>query len=141
MEKTKRILIIDNDEAFLTKLQILFEDAQYQTTLAWGGREVLTQGQLHGFDLILLSDYLPDVNYQEFWREFRGLAGSASVALLESDPPVNEMLKVYRQAGGNCVLAKASPSKIAEAARGCLDSNEKHILSPTSRNQTAARNL
>jgi|GEM_PF-1815247 DNA-binding NtrC family response regulator len=129
MEKTRRILIVDNDEDFLTRLQVLFEDCNYQTTVAWGGREVLTELQSQRFDLILLGDYLPDVNCEEFWQDFGRLAGSASVALLETNPPVEEMARQYHQAGGHCVLSKSAPHKIVEMVRGCLSSGENYQLS------------
>lgn len=128
MEEPKHILIVDNDEDFLTRIQVLFEDRNYQTSVAWGGREVLLELQSKQFDLILLSDYLPDVNYEEFWQNFGRLAGSASVALLETDPPVKEMAGLYLQAGGHCVLSKAAPHKIVEMVRGCVSAGESHRL-------------
>lgn len=128
VENAKRILIVDNDEDFLTKLQILFEDRDYETTIAWGGREVLKELQSRRFDLILLSDYLPDVNCEEFWRDFGRLAGSASVALLETNSPVEEMARRYLQAGGQCVLSKSVPHKVAEAVHRCLSTGENHRL-------------
>lgn len=128
METAKRILIVDNDEDFLTRLQVLFEDSHYQTTVAWGGREVLRELRSERVDLILLSDYLPDVNYEEFWQDFGQLVGSASVALLETNPPVGEMGRRYIQAGGHCVLSKSVPHKIVEMVRGCLSSGESHRL-------------
>lgn len=131
MEEVKRILIVDNDEDFLTRLQLLFEVRDYQTTVAWGGREVLTELQSKRFDLILVSDYLPDVGCEEFWQDFGRLAGAASVALLESEPPVDEMARGYVQAGGHCVLSKATPTKIIEVVRGCLSSGESHRLNPS----------
>lgn len=137
MEKEKRILIVDNDEDFLTRLQILFEDREYPTTVAWGGREVLRELQTQRFDLILLSDYLPDVGYEEFWQDFGRLAGAASVALLETNPPVGEMARQYFRAGGHCILAKASPHRIVEMVRGCLSSGEEHPLNWTN----TARNV
>ncbi len=127
-EKARRILIVNSDEGFLTRLQVLFEDHDYQTTVAWGGREMLSELQSQQFDVILLGDYLPDVYCEEFWQDFGRLAGSASVALLETDPPVEEMARRYFWAGGHCVLSKASPHKVVEMVRGCLSSGESHHL-------------
>lgn len=131
-EKVRRILIVDNDEDFLTRLQVLFEDRDYQTTVAWGGREVLRELEADRFDLVLLNDYLPDVNCEEFWKDFGRLAGSASVALLRTDPPVEPMAARYAEAGGRCVLSKSAPHKIVEMVRECLSTDESRRLNQTS---------
>lgn len=128
IEQVQRILIVDNDEDFLTRLQISFEDRNYQTTVAWGGREVLTELQSQRFDLILLSDYLPDISFEKFWQDFGRLAGSACVALLESNPPVEPMDRRYVQAGGHCVLSKSAPHKIVEMVCECLGSGKSQQL-------------
>lgn len=140
MEKANRILIVDNDEDFLTRLQVLFEDHDYQTTVAWGSREVLTELRSQRFDLILLNDYLPDINCEDFWQDFGRLSGSASVALLETNPKVEQMARRYVQAGGHCVLSKSAPHKIVEMVRECLSSGGSHRLSQNvARRQTAIR--
>lgn len=139
IEKVRRILIVDNDENFLTRLQVLFEDRDYQTTVAWGGRELLSELQSKQFDLILVSDYLPDTKPEEFWQVFAPLTGSASVALIESDPPVKKMTQQYLQVGGHCVLSKAAPHNIMEMVRGCLNAGENHQVNRAGASSKAMR--
>ncbi|MGH9440219.1 MAG: response regulator, partial [Terriglobia bacterium] len=136
----KRILIADIDSDLLTRLEVLFEDKGYYTTTAWGGREMLRELQSKQFDLILLSDYLPDIESEELWRSLRRLAGSAFVALLETSDPVEKMAGHYLRAGGRCVLLKASPYKIVEAVCGCLGSGESHQLDWTNAARVAKMN-
>jgi len=124
----KRILIADIDGDFLTRLEVLFEDKGYRTTTAWGGRELLRALQSQQFDLILLSDYLPDIEPDELWRSLRRVAGSTSVALLETGDPAGEMARGYFRVGGHCVLSKASPHKVVEMVHGCLSAGESSQL-------------
>ncbi len=128
MERRKQILVADNDEDLLMRLQVLFEDRGYATTIAWGGRELLKELQSKRFDLIVVGDYLPDISSGELWKNLRRLAGGASVALLQTEEPVKEMAGQYSGAGGRCVLVKSSPYKIVETVCGCLSKGEDHLL-------------
>jgi CheY-like chemotaxis protein len=53
---------IDCDEDILISLEHLLEDEGFDTTTAWTGLDALKA--LHGkaFDLILMSEYLPDMD-------------------------------------------------------------------------------
>ena len=56
----KRILIADCHEDVLIVLESLFEDAGFDTTTVWSSKEALMLIDLHTFDLVLVSEYLPD---------------------------------------------------------------------------------
>lgn len=128
MEKLKRILIADIDGDLLTRLEVLFEDRGYQTTTAWGGQEAIKQLESRQFDLVLLSDYLPDVNHEEMWRALERLPVCPSVAILRTTQPVKETADHYQRLGGRCALSKASPYKIVESVHQCLTSGESYPL-------------
>ncbi len=121
MEGRKQILIGDNDEDLLMRLQVLLENQGYATTIAWGGHELVKELQSERFDLILLGDYLPDITSGELWQNLRRHATSASIALLETREPVKEMASRYLGAGGQCVLERSSPYKIVETVCACLN--------------------
>jgi DNA-binding response OmpR family regulator len=128
MERRKQILIGDNDEDLLMRLQVLLKDRGYATTTAWGGRELVKELQSNHFDLILLGDYLPDISKSELWQNLRQYTGGTSVALLETRKPVKEMASQYLGAGGRCVLERSSPYKIVETVCACLNRREDHPL-------------
>src|SRR5439155_15555861 len=60
-EQRHRVLVVDDDESVLTLLNQLLEEAGYETTTAWGGREAIEILRQSVFDLVLLDDYLPDL--------------------------------------------------------------------------------
>ncbi|MGH9431196.1 MAG: response regulator [Terriglobia bacterium] len=135
-----RILIVDIDADFLTRLEVLFEDKGYHTTTTWGGQEAIQHLQSSPFDLVLLSDYLPDVSSEQLWRALERLPVCPSVAILETAKPVKEIANQYQRLGGRCVLSKASPYKIVEVVCGCLSSGESHQLNWTNAARAAAMN-
>ncbi|MDE3181766.1 MAG: hypothetical protein KGM47_19135, partial [Acidobacteriota bacterium] len=110
------------------RTEVLFEDKGYHTTTAWGGQEAIRRLQSGPFDLVLLSDYLPDVNSEELWRALAHLRVRPSVAILETAHPVKEIANHYQRLGGRCILDKALPYKIVEAVHQCLSSEERHPL-------------
>lgn len=128
MGAQKRILIADIDDDFLTRTEVLFEDKGYQTTTAWGGQEAIRKLQSESFDLVLLSDYLPDVSGKELWHVLELLPVCPSVAILETAQPVKEITNHYQRLGGRCILSKAFPYKIVQAVHQCLISEGRYPL-------------
>ncbi|HET7840753.1 MAG TPA: hypothetical protein VFM21_04070, partial [Terriglobia bacterium] len=128
MERRRRILIADIDDELLTKLTNFFEEKGYETTTAWGGREALRELSDGGFDVVLLSDYLPGVESAELWRAVRGLPGRPAVALMQAVRPGPEIPRTYFEEGGICVLRKRSATEIAESLHACLSTGNEFAL-------------
>jgi len=133
MEKEKRILIADVDDDLLTRLAVLFKEKGYETTTAWGGREALEQLSSGDFDIILLSDYLPDVASAELWRAIRHLTRKPAIALMQGAEPGAEITQDYLDQGGQCILRRESPDLVVESLHKCLNTgNEYSLNSPES---------
>ena len=56
-----RILIVDDDEDVLIRLERLLEGEGYNTATAWSGKEALELSGKAKFDLLLVDEYLGDV--------------------------------------------------------------------------------
>jgi DNA-binding NtrC family response regulator len=135
MEKKKHILIADIDGGLLTRLAIFFEDKGYETTTAWGGREALEQLYTGKFEVVLLSDYLPDVASAQIWHAIGHLPGKPAIALMQGAQPGPEIAQKYLTLGGHCILRKESPGLIVESLHKCLSSGNEYSLNlsePTS---------
>jgi len=128
MEKKKHILIADIDGDLLTRLAIFFEDKGYETTTAWGGREALEQLYSGKFEVVLLSDYLPDVASAQIWHAIGHLPGKPAIALMQGTQPGPEITQKYLTLGGHCILRKESPDLIVESLQKCLSSGNKYSL-------------
>ena len=64
-----KILIVDDDEDVLIELQHLLEDEGYSTVTAWSGREALEASEKGEFDLLLVDEYLGDIDVGALWAE------------------------------------------------------------------------
>ena len=128
MEKKKHILIADIDGDLLTRLASFFEDKGYETTTAWGGREALEQLYSGKFEVVLLSDYLPDVASAQIWHAIGKLPGKPAIALMQGAQPGPEIAQKYLTLGGHCILRKESPGLIVESLHKCLSSGNEYSL-------------
>jgi two-component system response regulator VicR len=79
----KRVLIVDDEERNLMKLENLLENRGYDTVTAWGGKEALKHLRSTDFDLVLLDDFLPDIASEEILKAIRRLPIRPLVILLE----------------------------------------------------------
>ena len=66
-----RILIVDDDENVLIRLEAILEDLGCHTETFWNGRDALEALSRQSFDLILVDDYLPDLDFREIIRKGR----------------------------------------------------------------------
>jgi CheY-like chemotaxis protein len=83
-EHRPRVLIIDDDEGVLTALERVLEEAGYDATTAWSGRDALGLLREGSFDLVLLDHDLPDVNSEEILRQLRGLPARTPVVVMQT---------------------------------------------------------
>jgi CheY-like chemotaxis protein len=61
----KRVLIADCNDEVPTTLEKLLEDAGFDTTTVWTGKDVLKFMQSEHFDLLLINEYLPDAECED----------------------------------------------------------------------------
>lgn len=123
MEDSERrqILLVDYDDDLLTRLKVLLTDEGYEVTTAWGRKEALKVLGSKSFDVILLSDHLPDTNGRELWRLLRRLPSDAELVLIRgSDPATGDITALLRDYANHCVLPRTTPAQIASAIILCL---------------------
>jgi CheY-like chemotaxis protein len=66
-----KILIVDDDEEVLIELERLLEGEGYLTATAWSGREALELSEKLEFDLLLVDEYVGDVESNALWEELQ----------------------------------------------------------------------
>jgi DNA-binding response OmpR family regulator len=116
----KRILVIDDDEGVLMTLESLLENEGYETITAWSGQEGLALLRSQEFDLVLLDDYLRDVEHEEIFSVIRRMAIQPPVILTESSP-TSSARGYYLDLGACAVVSKRAPvEQIAAEIHRCL---------------------
>lgn len=116
----KRILVIDDDEQALISLERVLENEGYETTTAWSGQEGLALLRSNVFDLVMLDDYLRDIEHEEIFGEIRALAAHPLVILTESFL-MPEARGYFINLGATAIVRKwAAGDEVAEAIRECF---------------------
>jgi CheY-like chemotaxis protein len=116
----KRILVIDDDERALISLECLLETEGYVTTTAWSGQEGLALLRSQQFDLVLLDDYLRDIEHEEIFEEIQRMEIQPLVILTET-APMSVARRHYFDLGASGVVSKWAPcEEIAAEIRKCF---------------------
>ena len=124
----KRILVIDDDDQVLISLECLLENEGYQTTTAWSGQEGLALLRSNAFDLVLLDDYLRDVDHEEIFGEIRAMAVQPLVILTESSL-MPEARRYFINLGATAIVSKKAPcEEVAEEIRKCFSTSALEAL-------------
>ena len=71
--RSKRVLIVDNDEEESARLGLTFQRAGYDSSATWSGLEALELLKSGKYDVLLVSSYLPDVYVGDFVKRLNRL--------------------------------------------------------------------
>lgn len=89
MKNRPRILVADCHEHYLIATEQLLENAGFDTTTAWTGRDVIRLLDSFAFDMLLLNEYLPDGDAEHLLRVIRRRGvGTPCVVIQPSAPPM-----------------------------------------------------
>jgi CheY-like chemotaxis protein len=124
----KRILVIDDDEQVLISMERLLENEGYETTVAWSGQEGLSLLRSKVFDLVLLDDYLRDIEHEEILNAIRGIDAQPLIILTESSL-MPETRRQFIDLGATGIVRKWAPfEEIAEEIRKCCSNSALESL-------------
>jgi CheY-like chemotaxis protein len=115
--RLKRVLLVDNSEPAVKKIQRLLEDAGYETTVACGGGNALRLLQSEAFDLILLDDYSPQLSSGEILRQAKRLAPETPVILMYSANLLESTASGYARLGVRLFVNKFNLPSILAAVQ------------------------
>lgn len=84
MQIEARILIVDHDENVLIGLERTLEDAGYSTATAWSREEALLLSDRASFDLLLIDEYVGDLDSAMLLGQLRRSHPSAAFLLMHT---------------------------------------------------------
>lgn len=85
-EPKKTVLVVDDDELVLIRLETLLQNEGYETATAWSGVQALQLLRSDKFDLVLLDDYLPDIRTEDILKYIQRLAPRPPAVVMRSGP-------------------------------------------------------
>jgi CheY-like chemotaxis protein len=71
--RKKRVLIVDNDDEEAARLGTGLQRAGYDSNATWSGLEALELLKSGEFDVLVVSNYLPDVYVGDFFERLHRL--------------------------------------------------------------------
>ena len=110
-----KVLIVDYQEDTLIAFERLLEDEGFDTTTVWTGLEALKAFHDQKFDLVLMAEYLPDMNAEEFMRELRRADGDVPCVVMQPGGEQNTDTHRLRSAGAVGVVCKWSQTEVLKA--------------------------
>jgi len=90
MKAMKRILIVDDDEDVLIRLEHTLETEGYSTATAGSGRDALSLAHTADFDLLLIDEHLDDLDSTVVVEKLSQLQPRASLLLMQARRKRNE---------------------------------------------------
>ncbi len=95
--QSKQVLVVDNNDEESQALASLLERAGHQPTTTWSGLEALELLASREFDLMLVSNYLPDLYVADFFARVNRLPEKPCVVVIEAkEAPKSTVMKVTR---------------------------------------------
>jgi CheY-like chemotaxis protein len=104
-EETPSLLLVEDDRQLRDMLAILFEEWGYQFTLVGTATEGLRQVLQHRFDLIILDNWLPDLEGIDLCKQIREFDQYTPIIFFSSSAMGNEDSSTI-QAGANAFVLK-----------------------------------
>jgi CheY-like chemotaxis protein len=92
MEETKRILVVDDDEAIREYLSRILEMEGYRTDTVGTGSEALQKVKKHRYALAFLNYRLPDMTGEQLQARMQAITPTLKIAVLGATPMDSEKL-------------------------------------------------
>lgn len=121
----KCVLIADCHEDVLITLERLLEDEGYETITAWTAADALMLLEKTRVDLILVNEYLPDRNVEEFIAEFQRRSIMAPCMIMQPSSPQIVDDRRFRSLGVVGVVSKHEHRQLLEAVEGFFKETKK----------------
>lgn len=121
---TKRILVIDDDQAVRKAFSLAFEDTEYRVEAAESGEKGVEMVQKAGYDLIFLDLKMPGLNGVETMRELRKTDQDVPIYIVTAFyKEFLDQLKSAEEEGINFELLKkpVGGDQVVSVARGVLE--------------------
>lgn len=122
-----RVLIVDNDEEVLFTLQRLLEDHGYDTTIASSGKEARGFIRTESYDIILLDDYMSDLDCCELLGHLRSSNLAVPCLVMQPTSPAPADTDHFCSLGASGVVSKRDERGILLKVRYSLGGTAESI--------------
>jgi len=125
----KRVLLIDGHEDVLISLERLLENEGYDTVTAWSAKDAFAALDAASFDLILVNEYLPDVDAEDVLRELTQRRIPTPCFVMQPSAPQIMECRKFRMLGAVDVVCKRANSNLLTSVNNFFELNTKRAKS------------
>jgi len=116
----KKVLVADCHEDVLIVLEKLLEDAGFDTRTVWTARDALKLMESQVFDLVVVNEYLPDAECEDFLETLRERGVQVPCIVMQPSAPEITDKKALQARGAREIVCKHAYQKILETVSKCL---------------------
>ena len=98
----RKILVVDNDPEVLIALERELEGEGYDTFTAWSGQEALVLSKKNQFDLMLVDEYLSDLDANVLLDELTHTQPGTPRLLMSTQKEARQTVAEHRMDGSVC---------------------------------------
>ncbi len=120
-ESSKRVLVVDDDEALCRLLSLLMRDAGFQADTVHDGDEALAAVEKTHYDLMILDVWMPRVNGLDVLSRLQDSAHRPDkIIIMTADNTPGTVLKALKDQAYHYLDKPFSPQAMVELAQACL---------------------
>ena len=115
----KAVLIIDNNERIQALFQNLLQDLGFETHTTWSGYEALGLLEAGGVDVLVVDDYLDDLQVDDFLKRVGHFPIQPWIIVIQATAPSEKSIRQYASLGSLSVVRKHHVAEVCKAVSSC----------------------
>ena len=125
MNKTARILVIDDDEKILAAFSIALRGEGYTVDTAKTGKEAIEKSNTNFYNLALIDIRLPDMAGTELLTKIKETTPKMRKIIVTGYPDMNGAIRAVNEGADGYIVKPTTSDEIAEKVREQLKKQEE----------------
>jgi PAS domain S-box-containing protein len=121
MQTPARLLLLDENAAYLRSLQVLFTAEGYHATATGSAREAAELIERLPFDLVLLDPGTRGVAAGDLLGRIRSLGGNIKTLIVTAETSSSRLVPMLRAGASDCLTRPCPPEQLTAAVRNLLE--------------------
>ena len=118
---SKRIMIVDDEQAIRDSLQGLFEDEDYLVTCAASGEEAVVRFRQAPVDCVLLDIWMPGIDGLETLARLKNIDNHVPIVMMSGHATIDTAVRATRQGAFDFVEKPLSSDRLLILARNAME--------------------
>jgi len=125
MDKSTRILVVDDDETIRTTMKAILEDEGYLVDLASTGKEAIQKTQDRTYNIALLDIRLPDMEGIELLKLMKESVPRTRKIMVTGYPSMQNAISALNKSADGYMLKPVDVDRLLSTVKEQLEAQEK----------------